>query len=1384
MSDHFFISYSRIEPSDFTLKLADELAAGPPAVPVWVDKRHVRPGEDWDEQIEEAIRTCKGMIFVMTKDSVDPLSVCKDEWVRALKYKKPIIPLLLSREAELPFRLSSLHYIDFTEDFDTALASLRKHLSWMDSPEGHLKALKYRLADAWRELPRAEPEQRARIQEEIQDLQQQINDQQRQIDDPEGAKRGTEARIAKGLEHERQPDRPDDMELHSKFINTPPAVAPSYFQDRHVETKIIADFLKDDALRLMTVVGRAGIGKTAMVCRLLKALESGRLPDDGGPLSVDGIVYLCSTGLRRVSLAHLYEDLCRLLPESSARLLDAVYRNAQASIEAKMQALLEAFPGGRTVVLLDNFEDVVDIQNGEIRESELDEALRALLKLPQHGIKVILTSGVAPHSLQLFQPGRQMKIELGKGLESPYAENILRGMDRDGKIGLRDAPDGLLALARERTRGFPRALEALFAILSADRDTTLQEVLSDVQRPLPENVVEDLVGEAFSRLDSMAQRVMQALAVYTYPVPPPAVDYLLQPYLPGIDNAPVLRRLVNMQFARAEEGYYYLHHVDRAYALSRVPDGQPSDWQIPEETLYTRSSLQHRGAEYFRQVRRDESTWKSLKDLSPLIAEFDLLSISGDYESALEVLATMLPFLERWGHYRQVARLAEKLSREVEKPVGSIALGLEGWAYFVLGELAKAIECLKAALEAPISVVKPEQTISWRLDLARCYAAQGNHTAAATEYRHVLEDAQADVGSQVTALLGLGLAAEAQNLHDEAEKNYRQALHIYVPQLTVQVLEDGKFVLSPNPLTPDASIANPRAWHPLDRVIPVEGAETSEVLYLFGVETAAVDADAPNSTDASSSREETGTSVEVLRVRVTDNLADIWMSFANLYARTDRLSGAEGCCRLAMAMYGAMKSDLGVARALNLLGRIVGQFSDAEAEAILTAQEEELKRARASGHRRFENALLDGLAETYLGRGKVDKAEELYFKLSHHAAELEDDSLRIQADIGLASIEWVRRNLDVAVANLENLLKGSILDLQLQNDVLMMLSRVELSRGNRIAAMQHADAASRGYAEFGSLMGQIEAERLLADIAMGQRDYDESVRRCGTALQLAKSTGIPSLVTSVLSDLANAYLSAGAREKAMTTADEAYKTTFDIELPGTAAKALMTIGEIATDQQNYELAERSYKQAKDTYQRIGNVKNQISALHGLCYLYGRSEQRELEIDVARQEWKLANELDDPGVKQLAQSELAMALSDCNLHEEAIQNMQEVVDNDPQNAENRGGLGWVLYQAGEYDRSLAESARALEIDPAQTWTIRNLGNAYLAKGFPDDAEREYRRAIQDRKGGENFIETIRVVKKLFSQRPDLPRGREMLQLLEEEQQKLDAEEKFSDGIGPS
>ena len=154
----------------------------------------------------------------------------------------------------------------------------------------------------------------------------------------------------------------------AKFVNPPPMAAPGYFQDRHVESELIGQFLRADDERIMTVVGRGGVGKTAMVCRLLKALEGGRLPDDLGELDVDGIVYLSPSGAHPVNFPNLFDDLCRLLPDETADRLRQRYRDPHQTPAALMRALLDAFPSGRVIVLLDNLEDVIDTSIRRFRD--------------------------------------------------------------------------------------------------------------------------------------------------------------------------------------------------------------------------------------------------------------------------------------------------------------------------------------------------------------------------------------------------------------------------------------------------------------------------------------------------------------------------------------------------------------------------------------------------------------------------------------------------------------------------------------------------------------------------------------------------------------------------------------------------------------------------------------------------------------------------------------------------------------------------------------------------------------------------------------------------------------------------------------------------------
>jgi tetratricopeptide (TPR) repeat protein len=253
--------------------------------------------------------------------------------------------------------------------------------------------------------------------------------------------------------------------------------------------------------------------------------------------------------------------------------------------------------------------------------------------------------------------------------------------------------------------------------------------------------------------------------------------------------------------------------------------------------------------------------------------------------------------------------------------------------------------------------------------------------------------------------------------------------------------------------------------------------------------------------------------------------------------------------------------------------------------------------------------------------------------------------------------------------------------------------------------------------------------------------------------------------------LAKAHLSAGQREAAVARIEEATRNASKIELPYTQAEALMAVGYIRSQLRNFASAEEAYQRAQDVYKRLGNLQGQYQTLSGLSRLHYLAGQSDKSLMTARAAWQLISSLDDPSQVRAARMELATALSENGFHAEAIEHMQAIVHEEP-TATNIGNFGWVLYAAGEYARSLEQSRRALELDPSAVWVIRNIAHAYLATGRADDAEKEYKRAIQTRKGGEDFFESIRIVRKLASERPDLPRVREMLQMLEKEQSAIE------------
>jgi len=609
-----------------------------------------------------------------------------------------------------------------------------------------------------------------------------------------------------------------------RIVNLRPLDVTHTFKDRKHETQVLCNYLADERVRLITVVGRGGMGKTALVCKVLAELEAQvqpaapaqdvmdpfaayeaglqrlreglvathpqysealtlqqRLTENigltrqhgdtetrraersqivtglnrlaqaelgqpfdelcglaaGEPAAegLTGLLYLSarSTGL---SLERIYADVGRMLGEPAAGRL-ATFWAGDAPLPAKVERLLESLQGGEFVILLDNLEDCLT-ESGEIAEEGLRLFVEACIRQPG-GAWLIATSReqvkTPPAAL-----ANTRHLPLRDGLPEKEAIALLRELDPQGNLGLRDAPEQDLCRAAQLTRGIPRALEIVVGILQADPVASLRALLAD-EALFGEQVVERLVEEGYGRLGEGERRIMEALAVFDRPVEATAVAFLLHPWFPDIGVAAGLRRLVGGHFvsvSRATEEYS-LHPLDQEHAYGRLAEDEAAG-------AYNRRNLELRAAKFYASIRKPEKAWQSIEDLAPQLAEFEHRVRAGDYEGAHSVLQPIEQnYMHLWGHYARIIGLREQLATKLTDPL---------------------------------------QQVANLCQLGHAKHAMGRYDDAVSHFQEVLEIAQhcGDEGSRGQAFGGIGRVHHLRGRFDQALDFYEQALAIFRQQ--------------------------------------------------------------------------------------------------------------------------------------------------------------------------------------------------------------------------------------------------------------------------------------------------------------------------------------------------------------------------------------------------------------------------------------------------------------------------------------------------------------------------------------------------------------------------------------------------------------------------
>jgi tetratricopeptide (TPR) repeat protein len=542
------------------------------------------------------------------------------------------------------------------------------------------------------------------------------------------------------------------------------------FKNRGEKLADLRSTLADRAVKLICIVGRGGIGKTGLLTRVCAEIERGELRLGGreAVMGVDGIIYVSCRATDKPTLERVVDSIGRMLGERE-RLIEC-WSGTDRSLTERIREVLSMCREGSYLLVLENFEDAL-AGDGTIADTELGTFVDVCLTT-SHGLRIIAAS---KRPAFVGSPGlvAVRTVLLDSGLPEDDAVALLRDLDPEGRLGLRDSGDKLLREAARRCYGVPYALHRLVGLLASDPALTLAELLDNAAlfREL-----EHLIAEQYGRLNVEECRVVEALAVYGRPVLSAAVYYVMSLLYPGVEVDGCLRALVRGYFVIYHRGRqtYELHPLDEKYVYERIPEDGP----------YSRRALHRRAAEFYRQLRKPAEECLGIVDIEPQLEEFEHRVLAGEYDTALEVINSLdteregADQLTRWGFCTLVVeartRLVGRLGRsELEE----LNWGRLGYAYDELGDADRAIDCSQHALDIATQLRNRQGQGKWLTNLGVSYLTRGRAADAIGFFTRALEidrellsrvDEARDLGGLGCAYAELGDVARAIECHERA----------------------------------------------------------------------------------------------------------------------------------------------------------------------------------------------------------------------------------------------------------------------------------------------------------------------------------------------------------------------------------------------------------------------------------------------------------------------------------------------------------------------------------------------------------------------------------------------------------------------------------------
>ena len=536
-----------------------------------------------------------------------------------------------------------------------------------------------------------------------------------------------------------QAERRAAQQCQQRSIGVKPSVE-KLFVDREVYLAELIRVVADESARLILIVGQSGMGKTALAAKFCDDLEKagyylsqsasvrGELVEpcppfdklrangvlvldsweERGGVSIRAIIYISRAELQTITIDHILRKLAQSLDAEANGRVAPILGDPRADATVKTEALLDALRGGLTLLVLDNFETLLD--NGAIRNPDIAAFLETACAT-QHGLNIIITSRYDV-PLAAFESVR--RIHLNTGVRLPDAVGLLRRLGKTVE-SVCAAPDDELEQLANAVFCVPMALKSLVGFLRSRPRVTVSHLLCDAgrfaefKRHDVSAGLRKLIAEQYSLLTGDQQLALQALAVFNAPVAPVAAQSLF----PGLDADAALETLAYQLFLAQHNRVtdeFDLHPSVREYAYEQLnpapgpsPTGRGETTPLPvgEGKGGGVARLHAKAADFYAQKKKPAAEWKHLPDVQPHLDEIAQRILAEEYDRAAEVLNEIdFDYLQKWGYSQIVMILREQLRGKLTDSYLNMANdGYLGMTYDQTGRVREAILLYKHALE-------------------------------------------------------------------------------------------------------------------------------------------------------------------------------------------------------------------------------------------------------------------------------------------------------------------------------------------------------------------------------------------------------------------------------------------------------------------------------------------------------------------------------------------------------------------------------------------------------------------------------------------------------------------------------------------------------------